>query len=97
VAKTDAEPKTLKLKCYFCGGPLTADDAHLEIYDQEEPPFSSDRTNFVRFNEHGGQEIYGRLVYPGNARAGNMGTIPPLIGSAKIGMTIYKKRCGTQM
>jgi|ERR1700733_15650954 len=58
--------KKLALKCYFCGGALQSDDAHFEIFDQEERPFSSDRKDYVRFNEHGGQELYGALAYPGN-------------------------------
>jgi hypothetical protein len=62
---TKIESKKLGLKCYFCGAALHSDDAHFEIFDQEQPPFSSNRSNFVRFNEHGGREIYGTLAYPG--------------------------------
>ena len=57
--------KRLALNCYFCGGALHSDDALFEIYDQAQPPFRSDRTNFVRFNRHGEQEVYGALAYPG--------------------------------
>lgn len=52
--------KQLSLRCYFCGGHLRSNDAHLEIYDQAPPS-----SEYVRFNEHGGKEIYGRLAYPG--------------------------------
>jgi hypothetical protein len=58
--------KKLDLKCYFCSAQLRTDNAYFEIYDQEQRPFTSDRTNHVRFNEHGGKEIYGALAYPGN-------------------------------
>ncbi len=58
--------KKLALNCYFCGGALRSDDAHFEIFDQEQPPFSSDRTKHVRVNEHGRKELYGALDYPGN-------------------------------
>src|SRR5467141_1267898 len=58
--------KTLKLKCYFCGGLLKLDNSFFEIYDQELPPF---RKPQVRFNEHGGKEERGGLTYPGNGDA----------------------------
>lgn|GEM_PF-3139882 len=60
------EPKTLKLKCYFCGGALKPENAWFEICDQELPPF---RKPQVRFNEHGGKEERGGLAYPGNGDA----------------------------
>ena len=60
------EPKTLNLKCYFCGGALKQDNAWFEIYDQELPPFQKPQ---VRFNEHGGKEERGGLAYPGNGDA----------------------------
>ena len=62
---TKTESTKLPLNCYFCGRALSSDDALLEIYDQAQPPFSSDRTNYVRLNHHGRQEIYGALAYPG--------------------------------
>jgi hypothetical protein len=62
---TETASKKLALNCYFCGGALRSDDALFEIYDQAQPPFQSDRTNFVRFNQHGEQELYGALAYPG--------------------------------
>ena len=57
--------KTLKLRCYFCGGRLRTDNAFLEVYDQELPPFHN---LHPRFNEHGGQEFYGALTYPENGQ-----------------------------
>jgi hypothetical protein len=62
---TKTASKKLALNCYFCGRALSSDDALFEIYDQAQPPFRSDRTNYVRFNQHGRQEIYGALAYPG--------------------------------
>jgi hypothetical protein len=62
---TKTESTKLRLNCYFCGRELSSDDALLEIYDQAQPPFSSDRTNYVRLNHYGRQEIYGALAYPG--------------------------------
>jgi len=62
---TKTASKKLALNCYFCGAALRSDDALFEIYDQAQPPFRSDRTNFVRFNRYGGKELYGALAYPG--------------------------------
>lgn len=54
----------LKLPCYFCGGPLRRDNAWFEIHDQELPPFRC--SDYIKFNQHGGKELYGELAYPGN-------------------------------
>ncbi len=59
------KPKTRKLKCYFCGGALRSDNAWFEIHDQETAPFHSEH---IRFNQHGGKELYGALAYPGPER-----------------------------
>ncbi len=74
IATKKIPSKKLALNCYFCGGALRSDDAHFEIFDQEQPPFSSDRTNYIRFNAHGGKERYGALDYPGNGE-GNYKTV----------------------
>ena len=60
------KPKTRKLKCYFCGGALRSDNAWFEIHDQETAPFHSEH---IRFNQHGGKELYGALAYPGNGES----------------------------
>ena len=65
-AKKTGHSKRLKLHCYFCGGLLLSDNAHFEIYDRELPPFHSEH---VRFNKHGGKELYGDLAYPGNGES----------------------------
>lgn len=52
----------MSLHCYFCGGRLSPDNAWLEIYDQQLPPFRSPK---VRFNRHGGKKERGMLTYPG--------------------------------
>jgi hypothetical protein len=56
--------KDLDLDCYFCGKALKSDDAYFVICDRELPPFSTDRTKFVRINEHGDEEVYGVISYP---------------------------------
>ncbi|SRR5258707_9114608 len=60
------KPKTLKLNCYFCGGALKPDNAWFEIHDQETVPYTKEH---VRFNQHGGKELYGSLAYPGNGES----------------------------
>jgi hypothetical protein len=57
--------KTRALNCYFCSKPLKSNDAQFCIFDQEQPPFTTDRSDFVRVNEHGEKEEYGELIYPG--------------------------------
>jgi hypothetical protein len=68
--------KKLDLNCYFCAKPLRSDNAFFEIFDQEQPPFSSDRSEFTRINEDGEKEEYGDLIYPGGGEdEGNFKTV----------------------
>lgn len=57
--------RTLILKCYFCGKPLKSDNAHFEIFDQEQPPFTSEESERIRVNERGKKGTYGELTHPG--------------------------------
>lgn len=49
--------------CFFCAGRLKLDDAALDFYDQERPPYS--RPTATRFLASGGREEYGALCMPG--------------------------------
>jgi hypothetical protein len=75
--------KILNLNCYFCGALLKSDDAHFEVFDQAQPPFTSDRTNYVRSNKHGGKELYGSLRYPGTGE-----------GNYKLAVLFAHSDCG---
>lgn len=56
---------TRGLRCYFCGGTIArAKDGAVEFAASEiGPPFL--HPPLTRFNEHGGREEVGRLVWPG--------------------------------